>query len=451
MPGHEGARLDPVVVPDRFVEHPPLSCGGCGRDLSAAGSVPGGESRQVFDVPERVVLGVIEHVVTCRECECGHVSRGSFPAGVEVPTQYGPRIRALGVYLIVFQHLPYDRARQALRDLAGADVSTATLVGWVASAAAGLCDFDERLRELLADSPVCHFEETGARIAGRLGWVHVACTQKLTRYSSYDGDGKRGQAAIDHAGVLPAFRGVAVHDGWAPYRNYIDCEHSLCNIHHLRELQAATEAGHLWPVAMSCLLMVQIRPQHLTAALALHDYAARSANWALTGATGQPLAEQIHAALRQHPDGLTRSQISNMLSHNQPAGEMECPGFDGDRVCRFLILMLVVVSYRTSETTPEGPYTLVAFRVSSAGGGQDGSGWGPFRACHSASCSTGGRLLIELCSRRVLNHATYSMIASSSWLLVRHTRSRISSVLNVSTKLSASALAIAVNCAQSRW
>ena len=127
---------------------------------------------------------------------------------------------------------------------------------------------------------------------------------------------------------------------------------------------------------------------------------------------------------------------------------VECPGFDGDRVCRFLILMLVVVSYRTSETTPEGSYTLVAFRVSSAGGGQDGSGWGPFRACHSASCSTGGRLLIELCSRRVLNHATYSMIASSSWLLVRHTRSRISSVLNVSTKLSAIALAIAVNCAQ---
>jgi hypothetical protein len=28
-----------------------------------------------------------------------------------------------------------------------------------------------------------------------------------------------------------------------------------------------------------------IRPPHLTAALALHDYAARSAAWALTGAT----------------------------------------------------------------------------------------------------------------------------------------------------------------------
>jgi hypothetical protein len=66
-----------------------------------------------------------------------------------------------------------------------------------------------------------------------------------------------------------------------------------------------------------------IGPQHLTAALALHDYAARSAAWALSGATGRPLAEQIHAALQAHPAGLTRSQISNTLKHNQPAGEID--------------------------------------------------------------------------------------------------------------------------------
>jgi predicted ArsR family transcriptional regulator len=63
--------------------------------------------------------------------------------------------------------------------------------------------------------------------------------------------------------------------------------------------------------------------QHLKAALALHDYAARSAAWALTGATGQPLAEQIHAALQAQPGGLTRSQISDALNHNQPAGQLD--------------------------------------------------------------------------------------------------------------------------------
>ena len=67
----------------------------------------------------------------------------------------------------------------------------------------------------------------------------------------------------------------------------------------------------------------QIDAKHLTAALALQDYAARSAAWALTGATGQPLAEQIHTTLRAHPGGLTRSQISQALNHNQPAGQID--------------------------------------------------------------------------------------------------------------------------------
>jgi len=62
-----------------------------------------------------------------------------------------------------------------------------------------------------------------------------------------------------------------------------------------------------------------INIEHLQAALALWDYAARSASWALQGATGDPLAEHIHAALKNHPGGLTRSQISDTLQHNQPA------------------------------------------------------------------------------------------------------------------------------------
>lgn len=67
----------------------------------------------------------------------------------------------------------------------------------------------------------------------------------------------------------------------------------------------------------------QIAQPHLNAALALQDYAARSAGWALHGATGQPLAEQIHTALRHTPAGLTRSQISDTLKHNQPAGHID--------------------------------------------------------------------------------------------------------------------------------
>jgi len=250
--GHEGARLERVTAPDEQVGHPPERCEGCQAELAGAELLVGGERRQVFDLPEGALLRVVEHVAARRRCECGHVSSGSFPAGVGAPTQYGPGVRALGVYLCVFQHLPYDRGAQALRDIVGAGVSTGTLTAWATAAAGGLCDFDERLRELLTAAPVAHFDETGARIAGRLGWVHSASTEKLTRYTAH---ARRGSEAIDAAGVLPGFEGVAVHDGWAPYRNYPGCDHGLCNIHHLRELQAASEAGHTWPLAMSCLLL----------------------------------------------------------------------------------------------------------------------------------------------------------------------------------------------------
>lgn len=67
----------------------------------------------------------------------------------------------------------------------------------------------------------------------------------------------------------------------------------------------------------------QIQPQHLHAALALWDYAARSAAWALGRATGDPLAEQIHAALARSAAGLTRTQIRDLCQRNLTAERLE--------------------------------------------------------------------------------------------------------------------------------
>lgn len=114
--GHEGAHLERVEVPDERIEHEPEACEGCGGDLADAERVEDGESRQVFDLPEEIALGVIEHAAVRRLCEgCGQISAGSFPQGVQAPVQYGPGIHALGVYLHVFQHLP-------LRSRAAADL-----------------------------------------------------------------------------------------------------------------------------------------------------------------------------------------------------------------------------------------------------------------------------------------------------------------------------------------
>lgn len=252
--GHEGAHLERVELPDAEVLHEPAACAGCGGGLAGAERVGDGEeSRQVFDLPEEIALGVIEHVAVNRCCEsCGEITAGRFPQGVGAPVQYGPGIHALGVYLHVFQHLPYDRARQLVLDLTGTELSTGTLKAWVDQAAAGLTEFDERLRQLLCKAPVVNFDETGARIAGRLGWVHSASTDTLTRYTAH---ARRGTEAMNDAAVLPDFQGVAVHDGWRAYQSYKAAIHALCGGHHLRELVAAEEAGQAWALGMGCLLL----------------------------------------------------------------------------------------------------------------------------------------------------------------------------------------------------
>ena len=48
---------------------------------------------------------------------------------------------------------------------------------------------------------------------------------------------------MDGFGISPAFDGVALHDGWASYRDYART-HALCNTHHLHEpiyLEETTE------------------------------------------------------------------------------------------------------------------------------------------------------------------------------------------------------------------
>jgi hypothetical protein len=91
------------------------------------------------------------------------------------------------------------------------------------------------------------------------------------------------------------------------------------------QLTARAEAHVIRLALLYTLLDGQktIQPEHLHAALALWDYASRSAAWALGQATGDPLAEHIHAALTRSPNGLTRTQIRDLCQRNLPADRVE--------------------------------------------------------------------------------------------------------------------------------
>jgi len=71
---------------------------------------------------------------------------------------------------------------------------------------------------------------------------YAACDHAVGQVSNLDRVADREIAVhLDHAGVLPNFTGVAVHDGFKPYRRYTNAQHALCNVHHLRELLGIIE------------------------------------------------------------------------------------------------------------------------------------------------------------------------------------------------------------------
>jgi hypothetical protein len=91
------------------------------------------------------------------------------------------------------------------------------------------------------------------------------------------------------------------------------------------QLTARAEA-HVIRLALLYALLdraAAIGPEHVHAALAVQDYAARSAAWALQPQTGDPLAEHVHAALRHARDGLTRSQLLDLLHRNVSARRLD--------------------------------------------------------------------------------------------------------------------------------
>jgi transposase len=242
--GHEGRTLRQVADPDREVAHEPGCCGGCRRSL-AGRPITGVERRQEFDLPP-LKVEVTEHQLIERECVCGQRTRGAAPDGVSAPVVYGPRIAAIVLYLYVGQFLSKKRTAAALAELFGTPVSEGTVSGIAARAAEKLGGFLEHVRDELAAAPVAGFDETGFRVAGRLHWVHCARTEKYTLISCHP---RRGVEAMDAVGVLPAFRGVAVHDAWSPYDTYLDAEHQLCCAHAVRELAAVADT---WPEDSWC-------------------------------------------------------------------------------------------------------------------------------------------------------------------------------------------------------
>jgi len=251
--GHEGRTLEFSAEPDRIESHRPERCANCQAPLDASHRLPGTERRQVIDIPP-LQLEVVEHQVETVVCDCcGHLTTGVFPSDVTNPVQYGPRIKALTVYLKHEHFVPYQRTHDLLCDLFGASISPGTLENMVHQAAQRLQPVAEKIKTALLTEKVVHFDESGFYIGGERQWLHSAGSRRWTFYAPHR---LRGRNATDAIDILPRFHGVAQHDHWAAYWQYEQCDHALCNAHLLRDLNAIEEDGNQpWATRFKHLLL----------------------------------------------------------------------------------------------------------------------------------------------------------------------------------------------------
>ncbi len=261
QPGHPGETLGFSEQIDIQEIHCLSRCPQCDQDLSSE-PVLEWTRRQVFDLPP-MKLEVTEHQAEVKVCpHCQARCQAPFPSGIEQPTQYGPRLKGLMVYLHDYQLLPFQRLQELAHDLWGQPISPGTLAQIEQVASQRLRPFEQQLKLELQQASVVHFDETGLYEQGRRRWLHNASNAQATYYFTHN---QRGQVAMDAAAILPQFEGIAVHDHLEAYQGYEACQHAFCNAHHLRELfHAETVEQQAWAADMKNLL-VDIKQQVDTA------------------------------------------------------------------------------------------------------------------------------------------------------------------------------------------
>lgn len=245
--GHQGKNLEFISNPDEIVDikldENSLPKGCEYKDF-------GFEARQVVDI--KISRIVTEYRAQILKDQDGKKYIAPFPEGVASRIQYGNSVKAHSVYMCGFQMIPYNRITDYFLHQMKIPVSAGSIFNFNQEAYNKLALFEEIAKKQLVSASRINSDETGINIGGKRKWLHVVSNDLWTLFYPHD---KRGSEAMDEVGILPNFAGVLCHDHWTAYYTYKQCLHSLCNSHHIRELESVVELNnHTWAKKMQSLL-----------------------------------------------------------------------------------------------------------------------------------------------------------------------------------------------------
>lgn len=236
--GHKGSTLKKAATPDETEEISPNYCTRCGSSLEDCERVLDYVT-QVVSIPElKPVVREIRHYVTiCRQCGERVQSHAPRKRGANAVV-YDASVKALVVYLNVAMFLPYGRIERLFREAYGLNVSQGSFVNWVKAAKKSAEPAIERIKELIMQSDVVGFDETGLYCNKRLDWTWIAQTVYFTLF--FHGSGRAAKELESRFGDSLE-RMTAVTDRHSAYFALSFLNHQVCLAHLLRELQYLNE------------------------------------------------------------------------------------------------------------------------------------------------------------------------------------------------------------------
>ena len=249
--GHKGQTLQQSDVPDKLVKHKTDCCQHCHSSLASV-DVVDITKRQVFEIPQPQ-LEITEHQAEVKICpHCQNKNSAQFPDGVKAPVQYGENVKAMVAYLSQSQLLPQKRLQQLFKDLFDLPIATSTIENTCKAINQNLEDFEQAVLHKILASDLKHLDETGLRVLSKTHWLHVASNDEATYY----------HVSEKRKSLLPGLKGIVVHDHWKPYFQIPNVEHSLCNAHHLRELNARIDNDELWAYQMKSWMVFALNMKY---------------------------------------------------------------------------------------------------------------------------------------------------------------------------------------------
>lgn len=167
--GRQGHTLKTVAIADEVQELRSDYCQGCGSALPEGQSIV--SRRQVVDIPPVQPVYTEYRQYGCRCPSCDHFQRAHYPAGVNTPIQYGPRIEAYTAYLNVYQYVPYQRLALLFRDVFGLALSQGSLCNMLERAALKARPVYETIQAQIQKASYVGSDETDARVNGKNWWI----------------------------------------------------------------------------------------------------------------------------------------------------------------------------------------------------------------------------------------------------------------------------------------